>query len=76
MFGWAVTVLAAVWVLLTGGCTLVFLAMAVGPLFNASMVNDGLGLIPIVLVVGAIGIAPSAALFWVGSKLRRPPRTG
>ena len=74
--GWALTVVAVLWLLLTGGCSLLFLVMAVGPMLTGSMVNDGMGLIPLVLIVGGIGIAPGVGLFWAGSKLRRPPRKG
>lgn len=69
-FGWLLFVLGALWLLLTGGCTLVFLVGSVASLFTAP--RDAFGVLTMVTIVGGIAVAPGLAMFLIGRHLRRP----
>ncbi len=67
LIGWLLLLLGALWVLFTGGCTLMF----VSPTFSSSS-NGALAF----LVIGAICIAPGAAVLWLGVHMVRSERRG
>jgi hypothetical protein len=71
--GWLLMVLAGLWLVLTGGCTAVFLVMGLGSLVSPA--GDGLGMLPLVLFCGAIGIGPGVLVFWAGRQLTKPKPT-
>jgi hypothetical protein len=68
--GWFLMVLAGLWLLLTGGCTVLALITMVGSAL-ASGYGGGFGSLGLVLVFGAIGIAPGLLVFLLGWRLSR-----
>jgi hypothetical protein len=67
---WLQIVLGAIWLLFTGGCTLTALWNLVLP--STGPDQSVSSILPIVLVIGAIGSIPGAALVWAGvATLRR-----
>ncbi len=73
--GWLLAVFGGVWTLLAGGCTLFFLATGI-----AGMAQNGsaatAGMIPLVLVLGAVGIVPGALITWGGISIVRGQSRG
>ncbi len=68
LIGWLLLLLlGGLWVLFTGGCTLMF----VTPTFSSA--SNGA---PIFLIIGAFCIAPGAALLWLGVHMIRSERRG
>lgn len=73
IFGWMLTVLGGLWVLLTGGCTLTLMAAMAGE--AGGDFSSGAGLLGIYLLIGAFCLAPGAGLLIGGlALLRRPGR--
>ena len=68
--GWLLLILGGLWLLLTGGCTLVFLVGSIASVFTSP--RDALGVITMVTMVGGLAIAPGLAMFLIGRHLRRP----
>jgi hypothetical protein len=64
--GWMLLVLGGLWLLLTGGCSLVYL----GSILSNSDMND----LPSTLVICAVAVAPGVALLWGGTALLRAGR--
>ncbi len=62
--GWLLIALGGLWLVLTGGCSLVYL----GSILSNSDMND----LPGTLVVCAIAVAPGVVLLWAGLHLRQP----
>ncbi len=69
---WLLIVLGAVWTLLTGGCTLVFLGQLVVTAFRGQ--SEGGGVLSIILVVGGLGVLPGLGMFFGGRSLLRSQR--
>jgi hypothetical protein len=73
IFGWLLTVLGGLWVLLTGGCTLTLMAAMAGE--AGGDFGSGAGLLGIYLLIGAVCLAPGAGLLiWGLGLLRRARR--
>jgi hypothetical protein len=72
--GGLLAVLGALWVLLSGGCTLYFLAGSIPAALRASSSGEQ-EMLTLVAVIGSLCVAPGAGLLWVGIWLlrRRPP---
>ena len=68
LIGWLLLLLGALWVLFTGGCTLMFVA----PTTFSSRSNGAL----VFLTIGAFCIAPGVGLLWLGGHMVRSERRG
>ena len=73
VFGWLLTILGGLWVLLTGGCTLTMILAMAGEIAH----NPGasLALVGTYLLIGAVCVAPGAGLLIWGLYLLRRPKT-
>lgn len=71
--GWGLVVVSALWLVLTGGCTLTFLVVLVAGAFGQGGPGSLSGL-PAVLLLGAVGIGPGVVLFLVGRSLLKKTR--
>ncbi len=60
VFGWLLTLLGGLWLVLAGGCTLVFVA---GDASGAALY----------LGIGAVCVAPGAVMLWLGLKMGKNP---
>jgi hypothetical protein len=69
--GWFLMVLASLWLLLTGGCTMVALISVIGSAVVSGAAGGGFGSLGVVLIFGGIGIAPGLLVFWLGWRLAR-----
>jgi len=80
--GGLLTVIGALWTLLAGGCTLVFLGQVVVSALQSSSANrpelfPGFQALPLVLLFGAAGLVPGGLILWGGiSILRREHKRG
>jgi hypothetical protein len=76
--GRLLVVLGGVWLLLSGGCTVVFIGQALMGAFS----HDALGpndpadmqMMPLILLFGAAGIIPGAGILWGGLAILRRQR--
>ena len=73
VFGWLLVLLGALWVLFTGGCTLMFVGPGVADLMRDPAASSG-GL-AFFLVIGLVCVSPGVAALWVGIDMVRRPRT-
>ncbi len=68
-FGLVLILVGGLWVLLAGGCTLVFLGGALFQGSSSSSAEDALSL----LSIGAVCIVPGAVMLWIGWRMVRAP---
>ena len=71
--GWGLVLLGALWVLLTGGCTVVFVGTAISGLMREP--SGGAQDLVLSFFTGLICVAPGVAALWVGIDMVRRPRT-
>jgi len=63
-------VVGVLWMVLSGGCTVVFLGgLVAGAFLHPDLVQEG-GPILVVLLTGTIGILPGVGLFFLGRWIR------
>jgi hypothetical protein len=66
--GWLLVVLGGLWLVLTGGCTLLWAGAVVVAAFQTP--SGGLDQSALtVAAIGAVCIAPGAVMFWLGRRL-------
>lgn len=73
-FGWMLTVLGGLWVLLTGGCTLTLTGIMASEM--GGNFTDDARMLLVYLALGAVFVAPGAGLLIWGLALLRRRRTG
>ncbi len=69
--GYVLATLGFLWTLLTGGCTLLFVAGSLGSMVTRS--GDA-GMLGLALMIGLPGILPGALMLWGGWALLRKTR--
>jgi hypothetical protein len=71
--GGLLTLLGALWVLLSGGCTLFFVGTAATETLRGYATGANVGALMGLLGIGAVCIAPGAVMLWVGLHLLKTP---
>ncbi len=71
---WLLVVLGAVWTVLAGGCTLVFVVQGIAPLLQHKSGDEAAAMLPLVAMFGAVGIVPGALILWAGIAILRSQR--
>ncbi len=69
--GWGLVLLGGLWVLLTGGCTLMVVVSSIANAIRYPSSGSGSAAF---LVIGAICIAPGVGMLWLGVKTIRKSR--